>query len=332
MTMIKTMRIALLLAFAWTLNAQPALSQTQPAQQTFSAYVHGLPAINSLAGSENIFALQAGAPKTTTPYQILSIIAGDCSSVSPPSVVCTKTNGVSFAPSATTDTTNATNITLGTLANGRYAAVNLAAGNVNGGVTNQLPLANGGCGGTSAATCFTNAAPIPVRAGDIIYWNGSAWVTLAGNNSGTQYLQETTAGVPSWGSSTFAVAAKADQIAGTSTTLAVTPAEQQFHPSAAKAYVSYQNNATNGAQTLNASYNVSGVSRTGVGTVTITFSTAFTSANYVCVGNAQGSASTNAWAQITNGSKTTTNVGFSTLNAATTAVDNGADVVCFGTQ
>lgn len=40
--------------------------------------------------------------------------------------------------------------------------------------------------------------PTPTRAGDIVYWNGSAWVALAGNNSGTQVLQETSSGVPSW--------------------------------------------------------------------------------------------------------------------------------------
>lgn len=40
--------------------------------------------------------------------------------------------------------------------------------------------------------------PTATRAGDIIYWNGSAWVALAGNNSNTQILQETSAGVPSW--------------------------------------------------------------------------------------------------------------------------------------
>lgn len=42
--------------------------------------------------------------------------------------------------------------------------------------------------------------PSPTRAGDIIYWNGSTWVTLAGNNSGTQTLQENSSGVPSWAS------------------------------------------------------------------------------------------------------------------------------------
>jgi hypothetical protein len=40
--------------------------------------------------------------------------------------------------------------------------------------------------------------PVPTRAGDVIYWSGTAWVTLAGNNSGTQVLEETSAGVPSW--------------------------------------------------------------------------------------------------------------------------------------
>lgn len=48
------------------------------------------------------------------------------------------------------------------------------------------------------ASLLPNILPTPTRAGDIIYWNGSTWVTLAGNNSGTQFLQETSAGVPSW--------------------------------------------------------------------------------------------------------------------------------------
>jgi hypothetical protein len=40
--------------------------------------------------------------------------------------------------------------------------------------------------------------PTPTRAGDIIYWNSSTWVTLPGNNSGTQVLSENASGVPSW--------------------------------------------------------------------------------------------------------------------------------------
>jgi hypothetical protein len=70
-----------------------------------------------------------------------------------------------------------------------------------------LPISTGVSGlGTGVATALGAAvntsggavAPTPTRAGDIIYWNGSAWVTLAGNNSGTQFLQENASGVPSW--------------------------------------------------------------------------------------------------------------------------------------
>ena len=51
---------------------------------------------------------------------------------------------------------------------------------------------------TNASGGIITAAP--TRAGDILFWNGSAWTTLAGNNSGTQVLQETAAGAPSWSS------------------------------------------------------------------------------------------------------------------------------------
>lgn len=74
-----------------------------------------------------------------------------------------------------------------------WAAVSLTAD-----VSGQLPIANGGCNGTTAATCLNNITPTPVRAGDFIYWSGSAWVSLGGNNSGTKFLQEDASGVPSW--------------------------------------------------------------------------------------------------------------------------------------
>src|SRR6516164_9749450 len=48
--------------------------------------------------------------------------------------------------------------------------------------------------------------PTPTRAGDVIYWNGTAWITLAGNNATTAMLQETGAGVPSWATNITAFA------------------------------------------------------------------------------------------------------------------------------
>lgn len=60
--------------------------------------------------------------------------------------------------------------------------------------------------GTGVATALgvnVNASggiisPIPAAAGDLAYWNGSAWTKFAGNSSGTQVLEESSAGIPSW--------------------------------------------------------------------------------------------------------------------------------------
>ena len=41
-------------------------------------------------------------------------------------------------------------------------------------------------------------SPTPTRAGDVAFWNGSTWVTLAGQNSATTLLLESASGVPSW--------------------------------------------------------------------------------------------------------------------------------------
>jgi hypothetical protein len=68
---------------------------------------------------------------------------------------------------------------------------------------NVVDLTGFGTGVQNALTTNLNAAggivsPTPANAGDIIYWSGTDWALLAANNSGTQFLQETAAGVPSW--------------------------------------------------------------------------------------------------------------------------------------
>lgn len=105
----------------------------------------------------------------------------------------------------TTDSQTITNksiagseVNSGTVAGSQLAAINLAAGNVNGGVVGTLPYANGGCNATTQGACTNNIFPGITRAGDIVYWNGSNWVTLPGNNSGTKVLQEDSSGNPSF--------------------------------------------------------------------------------------------------------------------------------------
>lgn len=61
-------------------------------------------------------------------------------------------------------------------------------------VSTDIPTLNQNTTGTSGG--LTGCAVSTV--GSVCYWTGSAWTVLAGNASGTQYLQETASGVPSW--------------------------------------------------------------------------------------------------------------------------------------
>lgn len=71
------------------------------------------------------------------------------------------------------------------------------------------------------------------------------------------------------------IATQAEMEAGTSTTVMVTPGRQQFHPSAAKFWVSTAPGAVN-----NASYNVTSVLDTAAGITVITIATDFSSAEW----------------------------------------------------
>lgn len=74
-------------------------------------------------------------------------------------------------------------------------------------------------------------------------------------------------------------ASQSDQETGTSLVKGVTSGTQQYHPSAAKAWVAFD-----AAGTITASYNIASVVRNSTGNYTITFTTAFSSVNYVPLG------------------------------------------------
>lgn len=133
---------------------------------------------------------------------------------------------------------------------------------------------------------------------------------------------------------TTTAAVAADQETATSTAVAVVPAIQQRHPSSPKFWASCTASGT--SFTVVASYNgnltigpaTNGCGRTGVGVGTLSFTTAFSSGDYGCVGttyNAGGST-------MTFDTRVAGSVAYDLRNSAASNVDIGFSVMCFGDQ
>jgi hypothetical protein len=119
--------------------------------------------------------------------------------------------------------------------------------------------------------------PAAATAGDVVYFNGTNFVVLAGNNSGTKFLQETASGVPSWATVSGSVTAGSlpgITTAGSATAGSVGEYNQVLVPLGSAVSIPTSGNTVTVASTSLAAgeYDVSGVVYTANGgTTTFTF-------------------------------------------------------------
>ena len=125
--------------------------------------------------------------------------------------------------------------------------------------------------GTNVATLFK----VTLAAGEEAVLNDAGvWFVYdvnGGVKMGASAASDTLAGV-------IMIASQAEMESGTDSTKAVTPGRAHFHPSASKAW-----GKAGITGNLLASYNMTSVTDTGVGAITFTIATDFSSANWSCV-------------------------------------------------
>ena len=126
-------------------------------------------------------------------------------------------------------------------------------------------------------------------------------------------------------------ALQVDQETGTAVDTYTTPGRQQFHASAAKAWVQFD---STGTATIRASYNITSIIDNGTGDIFITIGTNFSSAEYAAAAVAgRESASTNHLVSGPNAVPTAGGFRIQVVNSNNTAVDaEWVSVIFFGDQ
>src|SRR3990167_1715358 len=121
------------------------------------------------------------------------------------------------------------------------------------------------------------------------------------------------------------VASQANQEAASSTSVLVTPGRQHFHPGSAKAWVNFD---LSGTATIDLDYGVASITDNGSGDTTITYDTAFSTADYVFEGSAGHNSDDSAYTMHSNDATTfiaaSLRVITSIANEGATAFQNSA--------
>lgn len=121
--------------------------------------------------------------------------------------------------------------------------------------------------------------------GGVGYGDGTELAFSAAGTAG-QVLTSAGGAAPTWVTpGGLAAATQAEMEAATSNTVAATPSNLNWHPGIAKAWLKCDS-----AGNINSSYNIASISDVGTGNVRATFTTAFSSVNYVMIWSGYGGA------------------------------------------
>jgi hypothetical protein len=178
-------------------------------------------------------------------------------------------------------------------------------------VTGTLPIANGGTNATTAAAAATNlgvgtgdspqfaainvghasdttitrvsAGNLAVE-GNALYRAGGTDVAIADGGTGQSTAAAAFSALKQAASDTdtgvIEIAIQSEMETASSTTLAVTPGRQHFHPGHPKCWAKVT--VSGGTPTLQTSYNITSITDTAVGRLTVTIATDFSGTDWCC--------------------------------------------------
>ena len=201
-------------------------------------------------------------------------------------------------------------------------------------LANPLPVASGGTGATSlsgltvgTATSATNLAG--GSNGTIPYQSAAGTTQMLAVGTAGQLLQTNGAGAPTWTTvaSGLSGATQAEMEAGSSSAVAVTPSVAQYHNSAAKCWI-----MCNAAGAIQASYNITSITDTAVGFVTVTIATDFSSANYSSVCSVRNADYTDRIPRISSQAAGSFVISYTSITGVGYEDPGGYQAVCFGDQ